>query len=153
MQDVLKPPVYCPDALATDVGWINPKNGELLIAVKNLRQRIAEQTKAVEYQRENDKTETQKILDAVVDASKAKPVEDQRSDTQKALDALTEKLVARPKDDERSETQKALDTLTEKQTRVIIEGNNKTLEIKDDANVVEEVKKPKRPGRPRKNQQ
>lgn len=37
----LQPPEYCPDALATDVGWINPANGELLVLVKNLRQQIA----------------------------------------------------------------------------------------------------------------
>ena len=39
--DTLTPPSYCPDAIATDVGWINPANGELLVLVKNLRQQIA----------------------------------------------------------------------------------------------------------------
>ena len=39
---LLNPPVYCPDALATDVGWINPKNGEILVLVKNLRAKIAQ---------------------------------------------------------------------------------------------------------------
>ena len=42
MENLLKPPSYCPDALATDVGWINPKNGEVLVLVKNLRKKIAD---------------------------------------------------------------------------------------------------------------
>jgi len=37
---LLTPPEYCPDALATDVGWINPKNGEILVIVKDLRNRL-----------------------------------------------------------------------------------------------------------------
>lgn len=45
MENLLKPPSYCPDALATDIGWINPKNGEILILVKNLRAKLADAAK------------------------------------------------------------------------------------------------------------
>lgn len=38
------PPLYCPDAIATDNGWVNPKNGELLVAIKNLSSRIRDQS-------------------------------------------------------------------------------------------------------------
>lgn len=34
------PPSYCPNAVATDNGWVNPKNGELLVAIKNLSTKI-----------------------------------------------------------------------------------------------------------------
>ena len=40
--DVLKPPKYCMDAIATDIGWIDPKDGSIIMTVKNLRNRIAE---------------------------------------------------------------------------------------------------------------
>lgn len=41
---MFQPPSYCIDAVATDNGWVNPKNGELLVAIKNLSTRIKEQT-------------------------------------------------------------------------------------------------------------
>jgi hypothetical protein len=47
MENYLNPPTYCPEAIATDVGWINPRNGELLVSVKNLRQRIQEHRNSV----------------------------------------------------------------------------------------------------------
>lgn len=40
--NMYKAPDYCPDAIATDTGWVNPRNGELLVAVKQLKQKIAE---------------------------------------------------------------------------------------------------------------
>ena len=43
-----KAPDYCPDAIATDTGWVNPRNGELLVAVKQLKQKIADQAVIVE---------------------------------------------------------------------------------------------------------
>lgn len=48
MEDLLKPPSYCPDAIATDIGWISPKNGEILVLVKNLRKKIADSTESTE---------------------------------------------------------------------------------------------------------
>lgn len=50
MSDILKPPAYCLSAIATDAGWVNPKNGELLMAIRNLKQRIAEAELASAYQ-------------------------------------------------------------------------------------------------------
>ena len=94
--DYLNPPDYCPDALATDVGWINPKNGELLISVKNLRQKIADRD--------------QQIARVV-----AKKAEDDRSTTQKILDDLTAKTIAEPRVDDRSTTQKILDAMSSAQ--------------------------------------
>ena len=38
------PPSYCPGAIATDNGWVNPKNGELLVAIKNLSTKIRDST-------------------------------------------------------------------------------------------------------------
>lgn len=130
MHDILTPPVYCPDAIATDVGWINPKNGELLVTVRNLRQRIAEQALAVELKREDIKSETEKVLE------------------QLTLITVTQSPV-----DDRSTTQKILDDLTEEQTASITitkENNNITIGIKESTEVAEAVNKPKRPGRPKK---
>ena len=130
MQDILTPPVYCPDAIATDVGWINPKNGELLVTVRNLRQRIAEQALAVELKREDIKSETEKVLEQ-----------------------LTLITVTQPPVDDRSTTQKILDDLTEEQTESVTitkENNNITIGIEESTEVAEAVNKPKRPGRPKK---
>lgn len=126
MQDILTPPVYCPDAIATDVGWINPKNGELLIAVRNLRQRIAEQALAVEHKREDVKPEAE-----IVDVQQ--PVDD-RSDTQKAFVVVPEQV---------EEIQAESVTITK-------ENNNITIGIEESTEVAEAVNKPKRPGRPKK---
>ena len=49
----LKPPVYCPSAIATDAGWINPKSGELLIVVRDLKRRIEEAELGAKYKTEN----------------------------------------------------------------------------------------------------
>lgn len=130
MHDILTPPVYCPDAIATDVGWINPKNGELLVTVRNLRQRIAEQALAVGLKREDIKSETEKVLEQ-----------------------LTLITVTQPPVDDRSTTQKILDDLTEEQTESVTitkENNNITIGIKESTEVAEAVNKPKRPGRPKK---
>lgn len=126
MHDILTPPVYCPDAIATDVGWINPKNGELLIAVRNLRQRIAEQALAVEHKREDVKPEAE-----IVDVQQ--PVDD-RSDTQKAFVVVPEQV---------EEIQAESVTITK-------ENNNITIGIEESTEVAEAVNKPKRPGRPKK---
>lgn len=126
MHDILTPPVYCPDAIATDVGWINPKNGELLIAVRNLRQRIAEQALAVEHKREDVKPEAE-----IVDVQQ--PVDD-RSDTQKAFVSVPEQV---------EEIQAESVTITK-------ENNNITIGIEESTEVAEAVNKPKRPGRPKK---
>lgn len=40
-----KPPSYCPNAIATDTGWVNPKTGELLVAIRHLDTKIKESTK------------------------------------------------------------------------------------------------------------
>lgn len=37
-----KPPSYCPDAIATDTGWVNPNTGELLVAIRHLDSKIRE---------------------------------------------------------------------------------------------------------------
>lgn len=155
MQEILKPPVYCPDAIATDVGWINPKNGELLISVRNLRQKIAEQERVEQFKRENTPSETERVLERLTEISIQQKQEDDRSPTQRILDQLTERTVQQTQQDERSETQKALDTLTEKTLQSIQVNkvdNNITLEIKESAEVAEEVKKPARRGRPKKQQ-
>lgn len=126
MHDILTPPVYCPDAIATDVGWINPKNGELLVTVRNLRQRIAEQALAVEHKREDVKPEAE-----IVDVQQ--PVDD-RSDTQKAFVVVPEQV---------EEIQAESVTITK-------ENNNITIGIEESTEVAEAVNKPKRPGRPKK---
>ena len=36
----LEKPSYCPDAIATDSGWVNPRNGELLVSIRNLPEKI-----------------------------------------------------------------------------------------------------------------
>lgn len=126
MHDILTPPVYCPDAIATDVGWINPKNGELLIAVRNLRQRIAEQALAVEHKREDVKPEAE-----IVDVQQ--PVDD-RSDTQKAFVVVPEQV----------------EEIQAESVKITKENNNITIGIKESTEVAEAVNKPKRPGRPKK---
>jgi len=155
MQDILQPPVYCPDAIATDIGWINPKNGELLISVRNLRQKIADQAKVEQYRRENTPSETERVLERLTEITTQQKQEDDRSPTQRILDNLTELTVSQIQEDDRSDTQKALDTLTENTLQSIHVNkvdNDITLEIKESAEVAEEVKKPGRRGRPKKQQ-
>ena len=145
MQDILKPPVYCPDAIATDVGWINPKTGELLVTVRNLRQRIKEHVLSVEFNREDNKSETEKILEQLTEITVAQETVDERSDTQRALDALTQQVII--------ESQEVHDEQTEQQTESVTitkENNNITIGIKESTEVAEAVNKPKRPGRPKK---
>ena len=52
-----KPPAYCPEAIATDTGWVNPKTGELLVAIRHLDSKIKEQsTGSIEEVRSPDAT-------------------------------------------------------------------------------------------------
>ena len=143
--DILKPPVYCPNAIVTDAGWVNPKTGELLIAVRNLRQRIDEQALAVQHNREDNKSETEKILDRLTEITLAQQKVDDRSDTQKALDKLTEQVVEPIIVDSMAELEAESVTITK-------ENNNITIGIKESTEVAEEVKKPGRRGRPKKQQ-
>ena len=155
MQDYLKPPVYCPDAIATDVGWINPKNGELLVSIRNLRQKLAEQEKVEQYKREHTPSETERVLERLTKITTQQKQEDDRSETQRILDDLTERSVAENKVDDRTDKKKAVETLNEKTLQSIQVNkvdNNITLEIKESAEVAEEVKKPGRRGRPKKQQ-
>lgn len=113
--DYLQPPSYCPDALATDVGWINPKNGELLISVKNLRQKLAERDRFIKQQevaREDDRSTTQKILDELTAKTINQPPVDDRTDTQKILDHLSAVENLKPREDIKSTTEQVLETLT-----------------------------------------
>lgn len=137
MIDYLQPPTYCPDALATDVGWINPKNGELLVAVRNLRQKLQERDTHKEFVREHIPSETEQILEKLTQHTIANPVLEETSTTQKILDQMTENLV--PDTFEISTTQKVLDAITEAQTSVIIkdQGKNLTLDLSDGVDVKE----------------
>ena len=38
--NMLKPPPYCPNALPTANGWVDPKSNELVVYVKNLLLRM-----------------------------------------------------------------------------------------------------------------
>jgi len=115
--DYLNPPEYCPDALATDVGWINPKNGELLISVKNLRQKIADRdqqiARVVAKKAEDDRSTTQKILDDLTAKTIAEPRVDDRSETQKILDAMSSAQNQLPREDIKSTTERVLERLTD----------------------------------------
>lgn len=156
MQDYLTPPVYCPDAIATDVGWINPKNGELLVSVRNLRQKIAEQEKVEQYKREHTPSETERVLERLTEITTQQKQEDDRSETQRILDALTARTVAQTQVDDRSDTQKALDALTEKTLQSIQvnkDENNITLKIKETAQIDDGVNKPTKRGRGRPKKQ
>ena len=137
MIDYLQPPTYCPDALATDVGWINPKNGELLVAVRNLRQKLSDKAARKQYVREHTPSETEQILEKLTFHTIANPVPEETSTTQKILDHMTANLV--PDTFEVSTTQKVLDAITEAQNSVIIEeqGKNLTLAISDGVDVKE----------------
>lgn len=154
MQDILKPPTYCPDALATDVGWINPKNGELLVSVRNLRQKLA-QREIIEYKREETQDSMVNLLDRVTEHASSQPKIDERTDTVKALDALSAMDANAPKVDHRTDTVKALDALTDALTKsseivTIDKGKSLTLEVKDDVVLDEQAPGQKRRGRPRK---
>ena len=154
MQDILKPPAYCPDALATDIGWINPKNGELLVSVRNLRQKIA-QKELVEYKREGVVGSMVDLLDKVTAHAASQAQTDERSETQKILETLSEKDATAPKVDERTDTVKALDSITDALTErskivTINEGKSLTLEVKEDVALDEQAPGQKRRGRPRK---
>lgn len=35
-------PTWCDNAIATDDGWTDPKSGELLVAIKQLKSRLGE---------------------------------------------------------------------------------------------------------------
>lgn len=114
MQDFLKPPSYCPDAIATDVGWISPKTGELLISVRNLRQRIKDNEQPPEHIEESP-SDLQVMLDKLTTYTISQPKEDERSVTQKILDNMTGNLPQQ--EDDRTDTQKILDTMTEQQEK------------------------------------
>jgi hypothetical protein len=114
MQDFLKPPSYCPDAIATDVGWISPKTGELLISVRNLRQRIKDNEPQSEYTEESP-SDLQMMLDKLTTYTISQPKEDERSVTQKILDNMSNNLPE--KEDDRTDTQKILDKMTEQQEK------------------------------------
>lgn len=119
MQDYLKPPHYCPEALATDIGWINPRNGELLVSVRNLRQKIADANsgKTIQYKREDIPTPTEKLLNALTQHTIAQPKVDDRTQMHKFLDKLTE--TTKPSDDLKSHTVKVLDKLSEQTIKPI----------------------------------
>jgi len=40
--NIMNPPSYCPDAIPTNAGWVNPKTGELLVSHRNLLKQIEE---------------------------------------------------------------------------------------------------------------
>lgn len=160
--DYLQPPSYCPDALATDVGWINPKNGELLISVKNLRQKLAERDRFIKQQeaeRVDDRSTTQKILDDLTAKTIAQPRVDDRSPTQKILDHLSAIENLQPREDIKSTTEQVLEKLND----VTINksgGREITLSLTDTTKVGESFGNPQPPaeqqpqkrgrGRPRK---
>ncbi len=60
-------PVYCPQAVATERGWVDPRNGELLVTYKNLKTIIdnmpPEQPEVKPDM--SDQSMTQKILDSL----------------------------------------------------------------------------------------
>lgn len=37
--NTLLPPIYCPDAIETSNGWVDPRSNELLVAIKDLPQK------------------------------------------------------------------------------------------------------------------
>ena len=118
MQDFLKPPSYCPDAIATDVGWISPKTGELLISVRNLRQLIKDKEHLNNVNQEYNQdspSDLQVMLDKLTTYTISQPKEDERSVTQTILDKMTESLP--DKEDDRTDTQKILDSMTEQQEK------------------------------------
>ena len=130
--DILKPPAYCQTAIATDAGWVNPKTGELLVIVRNLRQRIAEQALAVEFKREDVKSETERVLEQITNAIVA----------EQSVDVVQE-ITVQEETDEPIEQQTSSITVTKVD-------NNITLSIEESTEVAEAVAKPKRPGRPKK---
>lgn len=118
MQDFLKPPSYCPDAIATDVGWISPKTGELLISVRNLRQLIKDKEQLdndIQEYTQDSPSDLQVTLDKLTAYTISQPKEDERSVTQTILDKMTESLP--DKEDDRTDTQKILDSMTEQQEK------------------------------------
>lgn len=62
----LKPPVYCPSAIATDAGWVNPKSGELLVSVRDLKRRIQEAELADKYKTENQQDIIEPKIELIV---------------------------------------------------------------------------------------
>lgn len=68
MNEILKPPIYCPHAVATDSGWVNPKTGELLIAIRGLISKIEESKLATQYQ------ETLPVIEISVDPTPEDPI-------------------------------------------------------------------------------
>lgn len=129
----LQPPAYCPNAIATDRGWVNPKNGELLASIRNLKQKIenAEREKLLAAEREKAREDTPSITSAILD---------------KLMDEVKSAPVI---DEEKSETQQALDNLT---VEVIdsSKGKKLTLELKENVGVEEKFPGKKKAGRPKK---
>lgn len=142
--DILKPPAYCPNAIVTEAGWVNPKTGELLIAVRNLHKRIIEQNLIVQHKREDIKSETEKILDRLTEITLAQQKVDDRSDTQKALDRLTEQAA------EPVIIIDSMSALESESVTITKENNNITIGIKESTEVAEVVNTPRRRGRPKK---
>jgi hypothetical protein len=120
MNNILTPPIYCPTAIATDAGWVNPKSGELLMAIRNLKQRIAEAELASAYQA----TLPVVIEEPIVHVAEPEP------EPEPVIEDVIE-IEPEPVSDS-------------------ILGKNHTLAIIDDIGLDDQVKKPKQRGRPKK---
>ena len=69
---VYKKPRWAPNAVATDKGWVDPETGELLVSLKNLKSKIAAESKTQETK--------QKAKD---DGPKIKPVKEEEAKPEK----------------------------------------------------------------------
>ena len=135
-QQRITPPAYCPDALATDVGWISPKTGELLVSIKNLRAKLAQNQP--EYVRDIPTNNFNVLLDAITENTQNQPAEDQRSPTQKMLDELT--VLQTKVREQPNEFNRTLDKLTE----------HTISKVTKKATAADEKPAARKPGRPRK---
>ena len=51
-RDMKNPPKFAPNAVATERGWVDPKTGELLVAIKGLEVKPAKKAKAAPKKKE-----------------------------------------------------------------------------------------------------
>lgn len=98
-------PTYAPNAVATSLGWMNPKTGELIVSVRGLDnavnlhgQRPQDYTKIIAESLESNKKEKPPVVEKIVTETTeevnnetSEKVEDVKPDKEKVTKSTTKK--------------------------------------------------------------
>ena len=90
---MLSKPKWAPNAIATERGWEDPKTGELLVSVRNLKSRIQGEQK--ETPAPKKAAEKPKAEEVVEETPKEEPKAETKEETQETPTKTTRKTTAR----------------------------------------------------------